>query len=269
MANPYERDPRAAARTTRSASAGRWIIVGLVALGLGSVTYFWWTSRARSIAAPPAATSETHVAVGSHRPKRQPMEIPPLDLSDALVRDVVSKLSNSPILERLLATKDLVRTAALTVEMISDGKTPTVPLRPIRPAMRLAISNDDSGHITAASYARWDAAATTLTAIRPNEAAQCYVNIKELFDAAYRELGHPDQSFDTAIVRAIQELRDTPEIKTEPTLVRKPGYFEHADPALAALPPVQKQFLLIGAENRTRVLDWLKAFAAALDLKID
>jgi hypothetical protein len=31
---------------------------------------------------------------------------------------------------------------------------------------------------------------------------------------------------------------------------------------------VQKQFLLIGPENRQRVLDWLARFAAALDLEI-
>jgi len=254
---------------SRASSAGRWIIVGAVALAMGSLIFFWWTSRARPQAAPPAPTAETDVAVGSHRPKRQPMEIPALDLSDAIVRELISRLSQSPLLERLLATKDLVRTATLVVEQIGDGKTPAAPLRPMRPDSRLAITGEESGRIAAASYARWNAAATTLTATRPNEAAQCYVNIKELFDAAYHELGHPGSSFDEAIVRAIQELRDTPEITAEPTLVRKPGYFEHADPALAALPPVQKQFLLIGSDNRQRILAWLTQFADALDLKVN
>jgi hypothetical protein len=31
---------------------------------------------------------------------------------------------------------------------------------------------------------------------------------------------------------------------------------------------VQKQFLLIGPENRRKILDWLGRFAGALDLKI-
>ncbi len=36
---------------------------------------------------------------------------------------------------------------------------------------------------------------------------------------------------------------------------------------LRALPPVQKQFLLIGSDNRAKVLGWLKQFAASLELK--
>jgi hypothetical protein len=257
------------ASPTRTASAGRWVIVGAVALAMGSLIFFWWTSRARPVTAPPAPTSGTEVAVGSHRPKRQPMEIPQLDLSDAVVRELVSKLSQSPLLERLLATKDIVRTAALVVEQIGDGKTPALALRALRPDTRVAIADDDMGRITPASYARWDEAAAALTSIRPNEAAQCYVNIKELFDAAYHELGHPNASFDQGIIRAIQELRDTPDPASEPVLLRKNGYFEHSDPALAALAPVQKQLLLIGPENRKRVLEWLEQFAAALELKID
>jgi hypothetical protein len=269
MSSAHEPEYSPGAHHARSASVGRWVIVGAVALAMGSLMYFWWTSRARSVAAPPAPTSDTDVAVGSHRPKRQPMEIPSLDLSDAVVREAVSQLSRSPLLERLLATKDIVRNATLVVEQIGDGKTPALPLRPLRPESRMTIAGDESGRMTAASYTRWDAATTTFTLIRANEAAQCYVNIKELFDAAYHELGHPNASFDAAIVRAIQELRDTPDVTTEPMLLRKPGYFEHADPALAALPPVQKQLLLLGPDNRRGVLAWLKAFADALDLKID
>jgi hypothetical protein len=254
---------------SRPASPTRWIVVGAVALAMGSLIYFWWISRAQPQPATPAPTTETDVAVRSHRPKRQPMELPELDVSDAFVRDLVQVLSQHPLLARLLATKDLVRSAALTVEQIGDGKTPAAPLRVLRPDTRLAIVSDESGRIAPGGYTRWNAATTTLTSIRPNEAAQLYVNVKPLFDAAYHELGHPTTDFDAAIVRAIQELRDTPVPAGEPTLLRKPGYFEHADPALAALPPAQKQFLLLGSENRQRVLDWLKQFADTLELKID
>lgn len=253
----------------RPSSSTRWIVVGAVALAMGSLIYFWWISRAQPQPATPAPTTETDVAARSHRPKRQPMELPELDLSDQFVRDLVHVLSTHPLLARVLLTKDLVRNAALTVEQIGDGKTPAAPLQMLRPGARLAILGEDSGRIAPGGYTRWDAATTTLTSIRPNEAAQLYVNIKPLFDAAYHELGHPTTDFDAAIVRAIQMLRDTPAPAAEPTLVRKPGYFEHEDPALAALPPAQKQFLLLGSENRQRVLDWLKQFADTLELKID
>ena len=74
--------------------------------------------------------------------------------------------------------------------------------------------------------------------------------------------------FDASIIRAIQVLQDTPNVTTDSDLIRRPGYYEHTDAALRGLPPVQKQFLLIGPDNRQRILAWLKRLASALDLKI-
>ena len=101
-----------------------------------------------------------------------------------------------------------------------------------------------------------------------SDAAQLYVNVKPLFDQAYIDLGHPGGDFDTAIVRAIGMLDDTPNQPEDMQLLRKTNYFEHDDAALRALPPVQRQFLLIGEENRQKVMGWLKQFASNLDLRI-
>ena len=50
-----------------------------------------------------------------------------------------------------------------------------------------------------------------------SEAAQLYVNVKPLFDQAYIELGHQGGDFDTAIVRAIEALGDTPDRPETPS----------------------------------------------------
>jgi hypothetical protein len=93
--------------------------------------------------------------------------------------------------------------------------------------------------------------------------------VKPLFDQAYVELGNPGGDFDTAVIRAIGMLADTPDQTGEPVLLRKTNYLEFDDPELRALPPVQKQFLLIGPENRRRVMAWLRQVAANLDLKVE
>jgi hypothetical protein len=66
---------------------------------------------------------------------------------------------------------------------------------------------------------------------------------------------------------AIETLSRTPALENEPVLLRRPGYLEHENPDLRALRPVQKQFLLIGPENRAAVLAWLRRLAANLDLR--
>ena len=107
-----------------------------------------------------------------------------------------------------------------------------------------------------------------LTSIDPIHAAQLYVNVKSLFDQAYQELGNPNGEFEDAIARAIRTLEDTPQVRVDPVLARRSAYFEHEDPALRSILPVQKQLLLVGPDNRRKIMQWLKQLAANLDLKI-
>jgi hypothetical protein len=246
----------------------RWVAVAAFAVIAGALLTFWWMTRAQPEGPQPAPTTATDAARESNRPTQQPMELPPLDSSDSFFRDLVGVLSRHPLLARLLATDGLVRGAVLSVEQIGDGRTPATPLAALRPPTRLAIVGTDSGPIDPRSYARWDSATSALTSINPAEAAQLYVNLKPLFDAAYAELGHPDGNFDTAIARAIDVLVATPTIDTAPVLLRRPGYYEHTDGTLRALRPVQKQLLLTGPEAQARLISWLRQLADSLDLTL-
>ncbi len=249
-------------------SPKRWVVLGALAVVAVALLTLWWMSRSRPGTAIPASTQATDVAVGSNRPKRQPISLPSLDASDSLLRELVGALSQHPLVSRFLATNDLVRTTALAVEQIGDGRTPAGPLKVFRPDSRLGVAGDQSARIDPRTYTRWDAATSSLVTIRPSDAAQLYVNLKPLFDDAYRELGHPEGDFDRSIVRAIETLKETPTLTSDPELVRRPGYYEYTDPALRSLRPVQKQLLLIGPQNRQRLFEWLNRFTAALDLNV-
>ncbi|HUL73054.1 MAG TPA: DUF3014 domain-containing protein [Vicinamibacterales bacterium] len=253
-----------------SGAPTRWIVLGAVAVVAGALLALWWLSRAHPETATPPATAATDVAVPRNRPKPQPIDLPPLDASDTALRTLVAALSKHPLLSRLLATKDLVRNATLATVQIGDGKTPATPLLVLRPATHVAIAGTASGRLDPASYARWDSATAALTSINPPDLAQLYVNTQLLFDQAYRELGHPNAGFDEAIVRAINTLGATPQVDQDPVLVRRSGgLFEHEDQNLRGLLPVQKQFLLMGPDNRRKIMGWLKQFAIDLDLKVD
>lgn len=252
---------------TPPTSAMRWVVVGVAALVAGAGLTFWWMTRAQPSEALPAPTAATDGARTANRPQRQMMELPALDGSDALFRDLVGVLSRNPLLARLLATDALVRNAVLAVDQIGDGRTPSMPLVPLRPPTRLAITGAETGPIDTRTYARWDSATAALTSINPTEAAQLYVNLKPLFDAAYAELGHP-ADFDAGIARAITMLLATPSPTEPPVLLRRPGYYEHADASLRSIRPVQKQLLLVGPDSRERLLTWLRRFADALDITV-
>jgi len=253
-----------------SAAPTRWIVLGAVAVVAGALLALWWLSRAHPDTATPPATAATDVAVRSNRPKRQPIDLPPLDASDAALRTIVATLSKHPLLAKLLATDGLVRNATLATVQIGDGKTPATPLLVLRPGTHVAIVGAASGHVDPKSYARWDGATAALVSIDPPNLAQVYVNLQPLFNQAYQELGHPGGDFDEAIVRAIDTLGSTPQVDQDPVLLRRQGgYFEHEDQSLRSLLPVQKQFLLLGPDNRRRIMGWLKQLAFDLDLKVD
>jgi len=251
----------------RASSPLRMIAVGVAGVVVGALLTWWWMGRTPPDPTTPAATTATDVA-GTNRPIRQLINLPSLDASDVLLRELVGVLSRHPLLARLLATDGLVREATLAVVQIGDGRTPVATFEVLRPETGVQISGTETGRVDPASYERWDSATAALTSISPTELAQLYVNVKPLFDEAYWELGYPQGNFDDAIVRAIQVLDATPVPTEDPILVRRPEYFIHEDPALRSLEPVQKQFLLFGPANRNRVMTWLRQFAAALDLTL-
>lgn len=247
----------------------RWIVAIAAIIVAGSALALWWIIRERPEAAIPAPTPTTAAAVATHRPSRQPVDLPALDASDGAIREMAAVLSRNPLFERLLATKDLMRNTALVVQQIGDGRTPVEPLAVLAPSTHLAIIGQDSGRIDPASYARWAPATGALVSIQPKDAAQLYVNVKLLLDEAYRDLGHPNANFDDAIVLALQTLFSTPNAPPDAEILHRPDGFEYVDPALRALRPVQKQFLLIGPDNRRQIETWLRAFASNLDLKVE
>jgi hypothetical protein len=264
---PVERSPLDAPPSPPS--AWRWVAVAVGGVVAGAALAFWWMSRSQPETATPAPTTATEVAVGSNRPQRQPLDLPSLDTSDHFVAGLVAALSQNPTLARLLATSGLVRATTLAVVQIGQGRTPAESLKVLRPTSRLSILGSGAGRLDPKSYVRWDPIVAALTSVSPADAAQLYVNVKPLFDQAYIELGHPGGDFDTAIVQAIRTLGDVPAPTQDPQLLRRTNYLEYEDPALRALPAVQKQFLLIGPENRRRVMDWLRQVAEKLELKTE
>lgn len=262
---PHEPSPPR--RREASSSTARWLIVGAGLVVAGSLLVLWWLSRSQPPTVTPAPATMSDPNQAERRPPRQPLDLPALASSDDMLRALVGQLSRDPLLARLLATRELVRNMTLAVVQIGDGRTPAASLATLRPSARL--ETGASGKVESANFERWESAVRALQSIPAKDAAKVYVNVKPLFDEAYRELGYPQGDFDLAVVKAIRMLNATPEVTGDLVLLRREGYFEHDNPALRSLPPVQKQLILLGPNHRRRVLSWLQEVAATLELKVD
>jgi hypothetical protein len=267
-------DPAAAVATR---PRGRWAwIIGLTAAAAVAVVGFllWRAPQAPQGAETPAATADAaaspHTAPiepsGPLGAPATPVYLPPLDQTDHVVRPLLSALSAHPRVLRLLATDNLIRRFAASVDNISRGDTPAVHLQTLRPDGAYQFADEEDVVLAnPAGYARYNGIADAMASVDVAEAARLYTALKPRLDDAYRELGHAEP-FDRAMERAILALLNVPAVRADVRLEPKGALFLYADPALEGLTAAQKQLLRMGPRNVRLIQGALRQLAVELGI---
>ncbi len=234
----------------------------LLAGGLAAVLMLLFRHPAVPRASPPATTAAAPPAtVGPAAP------VPPLDGSDAFVRDLAQGLSSHSQLALWLGAKELVRKLAAVVDNVAAGDNPSPHLPFLAPKPPFAVvTKRGRSVIDLRSYARWDAFASGVAAIDAAEAARVFSRLEPLFETAWRELGHPEP-FRSGVARATAALLAVPVVEAEVPVVpvvRAVPMYEYADRKLESLTPAQKQLLRMGPSNVARIQAKLREVQAAL-----
>jgi hypothetical protein len=244
---------------------GLWIAIALLMAAAGVAAYVLLGRRALpapvATGAPPAAKESAARSLGG---EAEPIAVPPLDESDAVVRQLVGALSESPAIAAWLATDGLIRNFTVVVVNIAEGVTPARHLKTLRPASTFRVVDRDGGTLVdARSYERYDAVANAVASVDAVAAARLYATLKPRIEEAYRELGYSD-TFDRTLERAIVTLLKTP-IVDGPVRMRPKGIgYAYVDPRLEQLTAAQKQLLRMGPRNARIVEERLRAIALAL-----
>ena len=213
--------------------------------------------------AVPGSASETpRRALG---PEVEARDLPPLDLTDPLVRELVSALSSRPELAAWLATDGLIRNFVASVDAVANGVSPATHLRRLAPSRPFAAQpRGDHFVIDPQSYRRYDGIAETVASLDANGLARIYSTLRPRLQEAYVELGYPDAHFDSAVERAIGRLLDTPLVEGEVAVQRTPVLFQYVDPNLERLSAAQKHLVRMGPRNQRMIQDKLREVARAL-----
>jgi Protein of unknown function (DUF3014) len=235
----------------------------IVIVVLIAAAAFVFLRRARSERGQ-AATARTADAVKVRQEPAAVNTLPPLDETDALVRQLVGALSTHPAVAAWLANERLIVNFVVVTGKIADGQTPATELKSVGPiapfrarAVRGALSIDPS------SYHRYDRYAQAVAALDAGGAARVYETLKPRVNEADRNFGGSG-SFDAVLERAIVELLKVPvvdgEVRLEPTGI---GY-AFADPRLEGMSPAQKQLFRMGPANVRAIQNKLREIASAL-----
>ena len=254
---------------------GVWLLMlAVLAAGAGAA-YFFVKRQGTAVVAPSTAASAPATIEAQPLPARAlggdvtPVDLPPLDQSDPVIRGLVNALSSHPRVVAWLATPGLIRNFTVVVDNIAEGKTPAQHLKALGLSSPYRVTGGPKGLVgDPRNHHRYDALAAGVASIDPVAAARLYASIKPGIEEAYAELGHEDMPFDRALERAIVVLLETPAPDAAPALTRAPkgvGY-RFASPQMEALPNAQKQLLRAGPDNVRAVQSWLRAVASALGI---
>lgn len=252
----------------RHSSRWTWIVAVVVLLAVAVGGYLYVGSRRRAPEAQPAQVAETPASPAPLGSDSLAVDVPPLDASDVLVRELVRQLSAHPLVATWLARDGLIRNFTVAVSNISEGTTPAKHLAALRPSARFqVVERADGTYLDPQSYARYTELASAFASANPADAAKLYATLKPRIEEANAELGAPAGSFDATLERAIVQLLQTP-VVTAPIRVEPTGAvgYRYSDDRLEGLTSSQRQLLRMGPENTRVIQQALRDIALALGI---
>lgn len=258
MSDYFDRDPNGTLFTSRRRDHGApipplWAIVAVVIL-FGALWAGWsWLGPGGGSEVTPADTAMAPPE-SLATPAPEPLVLPALDLSDAVVRRLVETVSANPKLASWLVTDDLVRRFVESVVDLSRWSSPLPALEPLIPPEAFTVEESgDKILVDPRSYQRYDLLAQVFASVETHRAVEVYREILPLIQEAYDELGISERSWDETLAQAMRNVLAV-HVPDGPLELREAvGRYVYADPSVEGLTPAAKHFYRMGPEN-TRII---------------
>jgi len=246
----------------------RVAVLGLVvaAMVIAAGIYFVLHRRAVPSSAPVQQAAPAP-APATPTEEVEKIDLPPLDDSDALVRQRIGLLSSHPLVAKWLGTNGLVRNFVVVVDNISHGMNPSPHLRVLKPAGEFRVMmRGGATVIDPRSYERFNPIRQAAASFDAHAAGRLYLAFRPLLQTAYDELGN-QEPVDRAVERGVVSLLAVPAIDGDVRVQQGEGIgYEYANDKLESLTGAQKQLLRMGPDNIRIIQAQLRTFAAAIGI---
>ena len=263
--DPHAHDPGdGGPERQRSPLRAVLLVALLVAAGVAG---YLLVERYRTPASPPRPTAP---AAGPQEVAAKPEPasealLPPLDASDAVVRELVRTVSANPDLVVRLVTDGLIRCAAAAVDNVAEGVSPAQHFPSAAPARSFSVDGSDADPVIApASFHRYDALAAAVASLDAAGVARLYRRLEPLFDQAYQDLGYPGRRFRDTLAKAIRSLLAVPVPPARIEVVAGTRSYRFRDPDLEGLTAAQKLLVRMGPDNVRRIQAKLREIGGEL-----
>jgi hypothetical protein len=192
---------------------------------------------------------------------------PPLTLvnSDPEVRTDLKLTSPPALYSQALEQGNLIERAA---DLVAGGHKGYLVDRAIPlPAPQGKFQVRKEGElllVDPANYNRYDPYVEVAEAVDTEALVAAFHRFRPLLEQAYGTLGYPPGDFDNALLATLDLVLATPRLEAPAALKLDITTYEYADPALEALPGLQKQLMRMGPDNLARLQAVAARWRAAL-----
>jgi hypothetical protein len=244
------------------------LVLGLLAAGLASVlrstapgpqVVTTPLAPQDTIAVAPAAPAQPVVPAPTPGTELQPdlpaadpalPPLPALEHSDPEVRSTLADVL-PPLAQPVLAPEDLLRRAVSLVAGFARGRVlrDKLPL-PGAGGKLLVMERGDRLYLAEANFSRYDALADAVAGLEAEALARWFGRYEPLLAEAWQELGAGTGDVRGALIAGLDIAIAAPDLQGEIELVQPAVFYRYADPALEALPDVQKLLIRMGPANR-------------------
>ncbi len=202
---------------------------------------------------PPPPPVGTEPDVTQPLPPKAVETAPPLPELNKSDETVISALSNLILDNEWLTwitTDEVVRKFVVVTDNIAEGKIARKYISIPKPNQAFRVeTRGEKEFLQPSSYERYNRYIEIFDAIDTDLLVATYRRFSPLLEQAYGELGYPDRTFHSTLMRTLEVMLDAPIIEGEIELTHTSVLYKFADPKLEKLPAIHKQFLRMGPRN--------------------
>jgi len=268
---------------------GRWPALVFSVCIFCIAGYFFWASKSTETIDPkppelhpPKPAPINQEAIESQpEPSSAPAEpiplapevkisLPDLNDSDSSFLGAITTRSTSASIASLLVTDEMIRKVVRAIASLSQGHV-VKEYRPVQsPGGYLAAEQIESSaerkrfRISQENFSRYQNCLQFISWLSPQDAAEIYREYLPLFQQAYAELGLREASFSVVADAALNNIIEAPRIPADAVLQSPSVMYVFEENRFESRSAVSKLLWRLGDEQAEQLLEWLRAFRAAL-----
>lgn len=266
-------------KDTLATSPGRLRIGAAVVVAVGLLLWYMTAGEPEPVAPQPepvavvqAAPSPTpdipQPAPQPETPAAEPLPAEPpasLETSDEELRQRLDPAEDAQLLQSTLSADNLIERVTAAVDNLSRGIV-IYKLLPVAPPKgKFAVTgSEDQLTIDPVSYRRYDDYARQIESMDTRQLVATFHRFRPLLETAYAGLGYEAADFDNALIRALDNIIDTPRLDGPIAVRKSAANYKFVDPELERKTALQKQLLRMGPDNTVRLQTQARALRQAL-----